>query len=94
MDQPGVCFVCGCTDDTPCMILVAENCVKPCSWANKERTLCDNPDCLAEAFSCPTCGISLDFHTSFMEAGCLIREARAVFHRPDPLPFLMRRLNG
>jgi len=33
--QPGVCRVCGCTDETPCL---SEG--WPCAWANKEHTLC------------------------------------------------------
>jgi hypothetical protein len=48
----------------------------PCAWVDEELTLCDNPDCLAEAFACPICGIDQRNHTILMEAGCMIREAR------------------
>lgn len=34
-DTPGVCRVCGCTEDQACMTEDG-----PCGWANKERTLC------------------------------------------------------
>lgn len=37
-DPPGICRVCGCTEDD------CRSCIKrtgrPCSWANTERTLC------------------------------------------------------
>jgi ParB/RepB/Spo0J family partition protein len=33
---PGVCSKCSCTEDDPCIDEDGE----PCSWANKERTLC------------------------------------------------------
>lgn len=31
---PGICRVCGCTDDHACEV--------PCSWANARHTLCSN----------------------------------------------------
>jgi ParB family chromosome partitioning protein len=34
-DQPGVCRVCGCTNETPC-----EDGGFPCRWVDKEKTLC------------------------------------------------------
>jgi hypothetical protein len=56
----------------------------PCSWANEEATLCNNPECLAEAFACPTCGLDVRGHTSLMEAGCLIREAQNAIAMGEP----------
>lgn len=45
--QPGRCRICGCTDPDlrppmpGSLIFVA--------WADETRTLCENPDCIAEA---------------------------------------------
>lgn len=83
MDQAGVCFVCGCTENDPCPLPVmnpgtGNPCVIACSWANEERTLCTNPECLEAAFACPMCGISVERHTPFMEAGCQIRAIRII----------------
>jgi hypothetical protein len=74
-DERGVCFVCGCTDSSPCTVATARG-VRPCAWANLERTLCDHPDCMEEALACPLCGISIEAHTPLMEAACLLRERR------------------
>jgi hypothetical protein len=41
---PGKCRVCGCTDARPCLIGDAQT----CSWFDKDHTLCDNLDCIAE----------------------------------------------
>ena len=35
--EPGVCFQCGCTDDTPC---IDPQVLDPCFWANDEETFC------------------------------------------------------
>ena len=80
-DQAGVCFVCGCTEFDPCLIPAVrrngEQYLGACSWANNEHTLCNNPACLEEAFACPVCGISVELHSPFMEAGCQIRAIRS-----------------
>lgn len=39
----GVCRVCGCTDDHPC---IDEN-FHCCVWVDANHTLCDNLDCIA-----------------------------------------------
>lgn len=45
MIAPGTCRHCACTDGKHCQIYSGgEMC--ECSWANRERTLCTNPDCL------------------------------------------------
>jgi hypothetical protein len=46
--KAGICSQCGCTEDNACEIrgLVFFG---PCGWANKERTLCTNPECLRKA---------------------------------------------
>ena len=89
MDDRGVCFVCGCTQFDPCMIPAPCGRMMPCSWANEEKTLCNNPECLAEAFGCPTCGIDLRSHTPLMQGGCMMREMRAMFDAPDQGPSLI-----
>jgi len=38
------CIICGCTEDKPCIL---EGGV-PCGWASPG--LCDNPNCIAEAW--------------------------------------------
>lgn len=42
---PGVCRVCGCTEDNACMNAFDT----PCSWVDETRTLCSNVDCVAAA---------------------------------------------
>ncbi|CAN5574905.1 hypothetical protein BH10PSE14_BH10PSE14_06470 [soil metagenome] len=37
----GACRICGCTEDRACE--------GSCSWTDKTRTLCNNPDCVAKA---------------------------------------------
>lgn len=39
----GKCRICGCTQERPCL---DDNNV-PCSWIDREHTLCDNLDCIA-----------------------------------------------
>ncbi len=50
--KPGQCRVCGCTERMPCAIdFVDEDgdaAAVACTWANAERTLCSNPNCVAE----------------------------------------------
>lgn len=44
----GICAQCGCTPLNACRglgFMEEEN----CAWANRERTLCTNPRCLAKA---------------------------------------------
>lgn len=44
----GICAQCGCTENNACTgqgFLGDET----CSWANKQQTLCTNPDCLRNA---------------------------------------------
>jgi ParB/RepB/Spo0J family partition protein len=38
--RAGTCSYCKCTDDKPCS--------PPCSWVNKEETICSNPACVAK----------------------------------------------
>lgn len=73
MYEPGECFVCGCSELDPCVLHLPGGRVVPCGWANAERTLCNNPDCIEEASCCPVCGILAARHTPFMEAGCQIK---------------------
>ena len=51
--RPGICRVCGCTADRPCV----GRSVNPetseieevtCSWFDVDRTLCTNPRCIAQ----------------------------------------------
>lgn len=44
MRTPGVCWVCGCTDDRACQ-------PNGCAWANEEHTLCDSPGCVSQAIA-------------------------------------------
>lgn len=74
MDLSGRCFVCGCTETTPCLYMGSDGIGHLCGWANLEQTLCDNPLCLEEALACPVCGILVTQHTPLMEAGCALRE--------------------
>jgi len=50
--KPGQCRVCGCTERNPCAIEFidddGEAAAVACQWVNAERTLCSNPNCLAE----------------------------------------------
>ena len=45
----GVCRVCGCTENAPCLIYVeiADQEASPCWWIDRAKTLCSNPQCLA-----------------------------------------------
>lgn len=88
-DLSGVCFICGCTENDPCIIPGPMRRLIPCSWANEERTLCNNPECLAEAFACPTCGLDVRNHTPLMEAGCLMRDAQFMQDGPSWGPTLI-----
>jgi hypothetical protein len=48
-DRPftsGICRVCGCTDDAPCLT-GPEGDFIPCFWVDRANTLCSNPDCIA-----------------------------------------------
>ncbi|MEJ7831298.1 MAG: hypothetical protein WKF79_00145 [Nocardioides sp.] len=48
MIRPGMCRVCGCTENRPCSI-PAGKASQTCGWVpNSDRTLCDNPDCVAK----------------------------------------------
>jgi hypothetical protein len=44
----GRCRVCGCTRIAACDV-VTDYGSRACGWADDEQTLCDNPDCIAEA---------------------------------------------
>jgi hypothetical protein len=44
---PGTCRVCGCTETTPCHVLIAPGEYVGCAWLDVERTLCSNPRCVA-----------------------------------------------
>lgn len=46
MVQPGTCQYCGCTDERACS---TPPCGEPCSWINKERTICSSPHCVISA---------------------------------------------
>jgi hypothetical protein len=47
---PGRCRVCGCTETNACVAIRAPGGdVRNCAWADDRQTLCDNPDCLADA---------------------------------------------
>ncbi len=41
---PGVCRFCACTEETPCS---TPPCGEPCAWADRGRTVCSAPRCLA-----------------------------------------------
>jgi hypothetical protein len=53
---PGVCRVCGCTEDRPCTVhIVLPNedrsrppieFDEPCGWLDRGQTLCNNPTCV------------------------------------------------
>jgi hypothetical protein len=54
--QPGKCRICGCVETLACVIRIQVPLsdppmyvTRPCGWADQTRTLCDNPDCIAEA---------------------------------------------
>lgn len=48
--REGTCRICGCTDTNACAPFKAwDGTVRPCAWADEERTLCDNPSCLEAA---------------------------------------------
>jgi hypothetical protein len=40
---PGICRYCRCTEATPCS---TPPCGEPCTWANRNRDVCSNPQCL------------------------------------------------
>lgn len=47
--EPGVCRICGCTEDNACVIpspRFGER-SRVCGWADDAHTLCDAPACLA-----------------------------------------------
>ncbi len=45
--KPGVCRVCGCTEDSPCLLDEGEQGSVPCWWVDRAHTLCSNTSCLA-----------------------------------------------
>lgn len=49
---PGVCRVCGCTENRACIIQWGPgeslDTVKACWWIDAKKTLCSNPACLAK----------------------------------------------
>lgn len=56
LPQPGTCRICHCTEDRACTLLVMGKSglgdpdgSRTCGWADQSRTLCDNPECIAEA---------------------------------------------
>lgn len=50
--KAGQCRVCGCTERKPCALEFVdedgEAAAVACTWVNAARTLCSNPNCLAE----------------------------------------------
>jgi hypothetical protein len=49
--EPGTCRFCGCEEDHACQLDDPddpEGDAVPCKWANAERTVCTNPECLEE----------------------------------------------
>ncbi len=45
--EKGTCRVCGCTEDHACTLKPeGDKPIRPCSWADKSETLCNNPKCL------------------------------------------------
>lgn len=44
----GVCQFCGCNQNHACRIEDLLGDVTPCSWFNKEQTVCTNPKCIAK----------------------------------------------
>lgn len=42
----GVCRFCGCTDDNCIGCIQAMG--HPCSWVDRSRTVCSNPECVAK----------------------------------------------
>lgn len=41
----GICRLCGCTENSPC-ILGSD--YETCAWVDAEQTLCSNPRCIAK----------------------------------------------
>jgi hypothetical protein len=39
--RSGICRVCGCTEEKPCIL---ED--RTCWWVDKAHTLCSNPECI------------------------------------------------
>lgn len=73
--QPrGVCIACGCSEFDPCLLTTNPfGPPTPCSWANREQTLCTNPECLVQAQECGICGLMNGDHTDLMKAACVMR---------------------
>ncbi len=46
--SPGRCRECGCTEERACRIATCAG-ERSCGWSSQEKTLCDNPRCLAAA---------------------------------------------
>lgn len=44
-DEAGVCRICGCTDEMPCILDDGD----ACEWTDGAATLCTNPRCIAAA---------------------------------------------
>jgi ParB/RepB/Spo0J family partition protein len=43
--EPDTCIYCGCSENDACRLEDGTN----CSWLNAERTICSNPECVAQA---------------------------------------------
>lgn len=45
----GICRICGCTETTPCQVVLFGTVVL-CSWLDKDRDLCTNRSCIEKAY--------------------------------------------
>ena len=45
--RKGTCRICGCTEHHACVIGFLDD--EACAWADRTKTLCTNPQCLAKA---------------------------------------------
>lgn len=59
--REGVCRFCGCTERRPCVLMknlfadiggarMKATETLTCSWANKSKTMCNNPRCLRASY--------------------------------------------
>ncbi|HZP33937.1 MAG TPA: hypothetical protein VFB23_11315 [Candidatus Acidoferrales bacterium] len=45
---PGTCRICGCTERNACHIQVGNAEFVGCYWVDAGKTLCSNPECVAQ----------------------------------------------
>jgi len=59
----GVCRVCRCTDEAPCVLnaggYVVGDAAKTCVWIDDAHTLCSSPTCVAEIPMSELCEMTL-----------------------------------